>query len=170
MIVVERTFTVTAAPGAVLGYLQDFANAQEWDPSARRTSRVGSGPIAPGAHWRHIRKVYGVTAELTYTLIAAEPGRLVFHGRSEGATSTDLIVLYPVPGGTEVTYRMELELHGLAKLATPLLRGEFDRLAGVGVARVIAALDDLSRPAGVRRRVGPATPNRLPTPVEETGL
>ncbi|MEU4240934.1 SRPBCC family protein [Actinoplanes sp. NPDC026619] len=170
MIVVERTFTVTATPGAVLGYLQDFANAQEWDPSARRTSRVGSGPIAPGAHWRHIRKMWGVTTELTYTLIAAEPDRLIFHGRSESATCTDLVVLHPVPGGTEVTYRMELELHGLAQLATPLLRGEFEKLATGGVTAVTAALDDLSRPAGLRRRLGAATPNRLPTPAEETGI
>ncbi|WP_203821248.1 SRPBCC family protein [Paractinoplanes ferrugineus] len=170
MIVVERTFTVTAAPGPVLGYLQDFANAREWDPSARRTSRVDAGPIAPGAHWRHTRKVYGVTTELTYTLIAAEPNRLVFHGRSEGATCVDLVGLHHVPGGTEVTYRMEMELHGLAKLATPLLRGEFERLASSSVALVTAALDELSRPAGVRRRLGSATPNRLPTPAEETGL
>jgi carbon monoxide dehydrogenase subunit G len=170
MIVVERTFTVTAAPGAVLNYLQDFANAQEWDRSARRTSRVGAGPITPGAHWRHVRTVYGVTTELTYTLIAAEPGRLIFHGRSEGATSTDLVRLHPVPGGTEVTYRMELELHGLAKLATPLLRGEFERMAGDSVRTLSAALDDLSRPAGLRRRLGSAPPSRLPTPAEETGI
>ena len=170
MIVVERTFTVTAAPGAVLGYLQDFANAQEWDPSARRTSRVGAGPIAPGTRWRHVRKLYGVTAELVYTLIAAEPGRLVFHGRSEGATCTDVVLVHPVPGGTEVSYRMELEVHGLAKLATRVLRGEVERLASGSVSAVTAALDELSRPAGLRRRLGPATPNRLPTPAEETGL
>ncbi|GAA2626545.1 SRPBCC family protein [Paractinoplanes durhamensis] len=170
MIVVERTFTVTAAPVAVLAYLQDFANAQEWDPSARRTSRLGAGPIIPGTQWRHARKVHGVTAELTYTLIAAEPGRLVFQGRSEGATATDLVMIHPVPAGTEVTYRMELEMHGLAKLATRFLRGEFEKLATGCVTAVTAALDELSRPAGVRRRLGAATPSRLPTPAEETGI
>lgn len=166
MIVVERTFTVTAAPGTVLGYLQDFANAQEWDPTAWRTSRVGAGPITPGTHWRHVRKLYGVTAELIYTLIAAEPGRLVFHGRSEGATCVDTVQLHPVPGGTEVTYRVELEMHGLAKLATPFLRGEFEKFASVSVTAVTAALE----PAGARCRLGAATPSRLPTPAEETGL
>jgi carbon monoxide dehydrogenase subunit G len=160
MIVVERTFTVTAAPGAVLGYLQDFANAQEWDPSATHTSRVGAG------HWRHVRKLYGVTTELTYTLITAEPGRLVFHGRSENATCVETVVLHPLPGGTEVTYRIDLELHGLAKLATPILRGEFEKLATAGAAAVTAALE----PAAARRRLGAATPSRMPTPAEETGL
>jgi carbon monoxide dehydrogenase subunit G len=165
MIVVERTFAVTAAPAAVLGYLRDFANAQEWDSSARRTTRVGSGPIIPGAHWRHVRKLFGVTAELTYTLIAADPDRLVFHGRSEGATCVDTATIRPVAGGTEVTYRVELEMHGLAKLATPLVRVEVEKLATVAVATVITALVG---PTPARRRLGAATPSRLPTPAEET--
>jgi hypothetical protein len=165
MIVVERMFAVTAAPGAVLSYLQDFANAQEWDPSARATSRLGAGPIVPGAHWRHVRKLFGVTAELTYTLITAEPGRLVFHGRSEGATCLDTVTLATLPGGTQVTYRTEIEMHGLAKLATPMMRAEIEKLASGSVAAVIAALDGTA----VHRRFGAATPNRLTTPLEETG-
>jgi hypothetical protein len=165
MIVVERTFAVTAAPGAVLGYLQDFANAQEWDPSGVRTSRLGEGPIVPGTHWRHVRKVFGVTAELTYTLVSAEPSRLLFHGRSEGATCIDTVTLAALPGGTEVTYRAEIEMHGLAKLATPLLRTEFEKLASGSVTAVIAAVEGTS----VRSRFGAATPNRIATPLEETG-
>ena len=166
MIVVERSFAVTAAPGAVLGYLQDFANAQEWDRSGVRTSRLGAGPIVPGTHWRHVRKLYGVTAELTYTLISSDPGRLVFHGRSEGATCVDTVTLRPATGGTEVTYRTEIEMHGLAKLATPVMRAEIEKLASGSVAAVTAALDGTA----VHRRFGAATPNRLtPTPLEETG-
>jgi carbon monoxide dehydrogenase subunit G len=165
MIVVERTFAVTATPGVVLAYLRDFANAQEWDPSARATHRLGAGPIAPGAHWRHVRKVLGVTAELTYTLIVADPARLVFQGRSEGATCVDTIVLGPAAGGTRVTYRSEIEMHGLAKLATPLMRAEIEKLASGSVAAVTAALEGKA----VHRRFGAATPNRLTAPLEETG-
>jgi hypothetical protein len=166
MIVVERTFAVTAAPGVALGYLRDFANAQEWDRSGVRTSRLGAGPIVPGTRWRHVRKLYGVTAELTYTLISSNPGRLVFHGRSEGATCVETVLVRAVPGGSEVTYRAELEMHGLAKLATPLLRPELERLAGAGVAVVTAALDG----SAIRHRFGaPIAPNRLTAPLEETG-
>ncbi|HEX5201153.1 SRPBCC family protein [Paractinoplanes rhizophilus] len=165
MIVVERTFAVTAPPDAVLAYLRDFANAREWDPSARATHRLGAGPIVPGAHWRHVRKLLGVTAELTYTLIAADPGRLVFHARSEGATCVDTVTLGPVAGGTEVSYRSEIEMHGLAKLATPVIRAEIEKLASGSVAAVRAALEGTA----VHRRFGAATPNRLTTPVEETG-
>jgi polyketide cyclase/dehydrase/lipid transport protein len=180
MIVVERTFVVTAAPGAVLSYLQDFGNIQQWDPSAERTSRLGNGPVAPGSHWRHTRKFFGVTAELTYTLLEADPGRLVFHGRSEGATCIDTVTVRPVPGGTEIGYRVDLEMHGLAKLTTPLMKVELEKLATESVAAVTAALaGTATEPAG--RRLGPeftrggkpqmkpGKPNRLPTPAEETG-
>ena len=161
MIVVERTFAVTAAPEAVLAYLRDFANAADWDPSGVRTSRLGSGPVGPGTHWRHVRKVLGVTAELTYTLMAAEPGRLVFHGRSEGATCVDTVWLAALPRGTEVTYRLEVEMHGLAKLTTPIMRAEVEKLATASVTAVIAALEGTT----VRHRFGATTPNRL---AEET--
>jgi carbon monoxide dehydrogenase subunit G len=174
MIVVERTFAVTAAPGVVLGYLQDFANAREWDPSVEHTSQVGA------RQWRHTRRFFGVTAELTYTLVAAEPGCLVFHGRSEGATCTDSVVVRLLPGGgSEVTYRVELEMHGLAKLATPIMKAELEKLAGDSVTAMTAALDGMT---AVRRfRLGAeftrggkpqmkiSPPNRMPTPAEETG-
>jgi carbon monoxide dehydrogenase subunit G len=169
MIVVERTFAVTAAPGVVLAYLQDFANAQHWDPSAERTSRIDAGPPAPGAHWRHARKLFGVSTELTYTLLAAEPGRLVFHGRSEGATCTDTVTLRALPDGTEVTYRVELEVHGLAKLAAPLMKAELEKLATESVAAVTTTLSGTQPEVTHEHRLGAATPNRLPTPAEETG-
>ena len=89
MIVVERTFTVPAIPAAALGYLADFANTQEWDRAAQHTARIDAGPLVPGARWRQLRRIFGVTAELTYTLVEVAPGRLVFHGRNEGATCTE---------------------------------------------------------------------------------
>jgi carbon monoxide dehydrogenase subunit G len=161
MIVVERRFAVSATPGAVLGYLRDFGNARDWDPSARRTSRVDAGPVAPGAHWRHVRKFFGVTAELTYTLLASDADRLVLHGRSEGATCTDTVTVRSAPGGAEVHYRVELEMHGLAKLATPLMRGECEKLATESVAALTAAIEGVPR-----RRLGATAPARL---AEETG-
>ena len=170
MIVVERTFAVAAGPGSVLAYLRDFANAQEWDPSAERTSRLGAGPVGPGAHWKHVRKLFGVTAELTYTLVSAEPGRLVFHGRSEGATCTDTALVRAVPGGTEVTYRVELEMHGLAKLATPVLKAELEKMADESVTAVTAALTGAGPETATRWLPRGATaPTLMPSPAEETG-
>jgi hypothetical protein len=129
MIVIERTLAVTAAPAAVLDYLRDFANTQEWVVPAPRTSRTGDGPLVPGVTWRQSRRVLWFTTELTWTLIEVAPGRLLFHGRNEGATCADSVTVRPAGAGSEVTYRTDLELHGLAKLATPMLKAEFEKLA-----------------------------------------
>jgi carbon monoxide dehydrogenase subunit G len=150
MIVVERTLAVSAGPALVLGYLKDFANTQQWDPTAQRTTRNDAGPLAPGSTWHHACKIFGITAELTYTLITADPGRLVFHGRNEGATCTDTVLVRPTGSGTEVAYRVELELHGLAKLTTPFLKIEFEKLGTESVTRLTTALNELVTPAAER--------------------
>jgi hypothetical protein len=151
MIVVEHTFAVTAAPGPVLGYLTDFGNTARWDPAVERATRRETGPLTPGASWHQARRVFGVTAELTYTLITVAPDRLVLHGRNEGATCVDTVSVRPAGrGGTEVTYRVELELHGLAKLATPILKVEFQKRGAESAVRLTAALNALARATELR--------------------
>ena len=158
MIVVERTFTVETTPAAALDYLKDFGNTQEWDRAAQHTVRDGSGPLLPGATWRQARRILGITAELTWTLIEATAGHLVFHGRNEGATCTGTVLVRPVPGGTEVTYRVELEMHGVAQLATPVLKIEFEKLGTESAAGLRQALNRLSAPAWRPSAIPPPAP------------
>jgi carbon monoxide dehydrogenase subunit G len=146
-IVVARTVVVTAPVDVVLEFLRDFGNAGRWDPAARRTERTDTGPIGVGSTWRHEARVLGVRAELTYTLAAAEGGRLVFVGRNESATSTGTVTARPVEGGTEVTYHVDLEMHGLAKLATPLLRAEAEKLGDETAGRLTEVLNRLASAA-----------------------
>jgi carbon monoxide dehydrogenase subunit G len=147
MTIVTRTFAVSAAPGAVLAYLSDFGNTEEWDPATQSTTRVDGGPIVVGSSWRNRSKVLGVTAELTYTLTAVGGDTLVFIGRNEGATSIDTITVRSVAGGTEVTYHVELEMHGLAKLATPVMKIEFEKLGNETAARLTGILNRLTSAA-----------------------
>jgi len=128
MITVSRTFTVDAARDAVVDYLKDFGNAVDWDPGTQSCTRQDSGPIRVGATWHNVSKILGSTTELTYTLDRLEPDTIVLVGRNDKATSTDTITARAAAGGTEVTYRAELEMHGLAKLATPLMKLEFEKL------------------------------------------
>ena len=143
MIVVERTLAVTAAPGPVLGYLTDFGHTAEWNPAVQRADRTGTGPIVPGAGWHQVAKILGITTELSCTLVAAEPGRLLFHGRNEGATRTDTVTVRPTATGCEVTYRVEIEMHGLAKLAAPVVKMELEKLATASAAALTSALNRL---------------------------
>lgn len=147
MITISRTFTVAATVDAVLAYLKDFGNAGGGDAATRQTIRADDGPLGVGASWHNTSRIFGVTAELTYTLQAVGSDRLVFVGRSEGATSTDTITVCPTAVGSEVTYRVDLEMHGLAKLATPVMRIEFEKLGDETAARLTDALNRLTSAA-----------------------
>jgi len=146
-IVVARTFVVSAPAPVVLDYLADFGNTGEWDPATRRTTRNDSGPIVVGSSWHHESKVLGVSTALTYTLCEAEPDKLVFIGRNEGATSTDTITVRPVEDGAEVTYHVDLEMHGVAKLATPVMKVELEKLGSETAIRLTEVLNRLASQA-----------------------
>ena len=154
-IVVERHFTVAADPDVVLEYLSDLAHTEQWEPATRRTIRTGAGPIGVGATWHHVSKVLGVTTELTYTLTVREPGRVVFAGRNEGATSTATLTVRPVDGGAEVTWHLDLEMHGVAKLATPVVKIELERLGDEAATRLTGILNRLVSPAPPGTPTGP---------------
>jgi hypothetical protein len=130
MIVVERTLAVKVAPAVALGYLSDFGNTAAWDPAVRRTTRQGTGPIGPGSRWHQVCRILGITTQ-----------RLVFHGRNEGCTCVETVTVRPAGAGSAVTYRVELEMHGLAKLATPVIKVEFEKLGTAGAAALTEALD-----------------------------
>jgi carbon monoxide dehydrogenase subunit G len=139
-IVVERNFGVGAPAEAVLDYLRDFGNTTEWDPATRRISRVDDGPIKIGSSWHHESKVRGVTTDLTYALCEDQGGRLVFIGRNEGATATATVIVQAVAGGCAVTYHLDLERHGVAKLATPVMKIEYEKLGTETAQRLAEVL------------------------------
>ena len=126
---VQRIFTVTPPPAEVIDYLKDFANATEWDPGTRSCTQNGSGPVEVGTTWHNVSKVAGLTTELEYELTELTGQGLVFVGRNKGATSTDTISVLPSGGGSEITYRADLDMHGIAALAAPAMKLVFERLA-----------------------------------------
>jgi carbon monoxide dehydrogenase subunit G len=127
---VSRTFTVNLAPDAVIEYLKDFSHAEQWDPGTEKCTRNDSGPIAVGSNWHNVSKIFGVTTELTYTLRELEAHKIVLVGTNDKATSTDTITVTASGTGSELTYAAELDMKGLAKLATPAMKLVFEKLAG----------------------------------------
>jgi carbon monoxide dehydrogenase subunit G len=128
MTTVSRTFTVTPAPSAVIDYLKDFGNAEEWDPGTEKCTRIGQGPVEVGSRWRNESKIAGVSTELTYELTELTGERIVLVGKNETATSTDTITVRPHEDGSEVTYEAVIELSGAAKLASPLVKLVFEKI------------------------------------------
>ena len=143
---VERTFAVIPEPGSVLSYLQDFSNAEEWDPGTQRCVRMDSGPIGVGSTWHNTSKIMGLTTELEYTLEQTTPDQLVFVGTNAKATSTDTISVTPSGTGSRIRYRAELELHGAAKLISPGMKLVFEKVATATERQLTNVLNQLELP------------------------
>ena len=126
---VERTFTVTPPPTTVLEYLKDFSHTNEWDPGTDSTTRNGSGPIEVGSTWHNKSTIVGISTELEYTLTEATDDRLVFVGRNDTATTTDTITVVPEGSGSRLTYHVDLDMHGMAQLASPAIKLVFEKVA-----------------------------------------
>ena len=126
---VSRTFQVITPPAAVIAYLKDFSHAQEWDPGTQTCTRNGAGPIQVGTTWHNVSKIAGVKAELEYELTELTGERIVLVGTNRSATSTDTITVLPSGSGSEITYRADLAMHGVAALIAPAMKLIFERLA-----------------------------------------
>ena len=144
---VSRKFNVSPPPGVVVDYLKDFGNAEQWDPGTQSCERVDSGPVAEGAYWHNVSKIFGVTAELTYKLEELTDRKLVFVGENQSSTSVDKITVDAAGDGSEITYEAELEMHGLAKLLNPVMKLAFEKLAGDTEKQMTTVLNQLVKSA-----------------------
>ncbi|MFD4788770.1 SRPBCC family protein [Streptomyces sp. NPDC058459] len=125
MVHVRRSFTVPRPLPSVVDYLADFSHAVDWDPGTQECTRT-TGDGVPT--WHNVSEFRGRRTELDYRLEHRDENRLTFVGTNSTATSTDNLTFRPTPDGTEITYDAEIQFHGLARLADPFLRGEFERL------------------------------------------
>jgi carbon monoxide dehydrogenase subunit G len=125
---VQRTMTVRRPAEAVVDYLRDFSRTEQWDPGTVSCVREDDGPPREGARWHNVSQFRGRRTELTYRLTTSQDRRLVFTGENRTAETTDDLTFRTVDGGTEVTYRATIRFKGLAALAGPFLRKEFERL------------------------------------------
>ncbi|MGW1071146.1 SRPBCC family protein [Streptomyces aureus] len=142
MVEVERTLTLHHPLPDVVAYLADFSHAEEWDPGtvSCRPAKAGA-PVAEGDEWVNVSTFRGRRTELRYRLARLEERRLTFVGRNRTATSTDDLAFREENGATVLTYRARIEFHGLAKLASPFLRAEFEHLGDGVVSRMPRAVD-----------------------------
>src|SRR6478752_1392168 len=143
---VQRTFTVHRPIETVVAYLKDFAHAESWDPGTVTCTQTSPGEVRVGTTWRNVSKIRGRETELTYELTYADPQRLTFVGKNKTATSIDDMSFEPLGDQTSITYEATVTLNGLAKLAEPLMRREFKRLAQQTVDLMTKTLEALETP------------------------
>lgn len=105
--------------------------------------RRAAGPVEVGVTWHNVSEFRGRETELKYRLEILEPDHLTFIGRNKTATSTDDLTFSPAGTGTKITYNAQIEFHGLARLASPFLKSEFERLGDETEKQMTTVLNDL---------------------------
>jgi hypothetical protein len=141
---VSRTFTVSPPPELVVDYLKDFGHAEQWDPGTRTCERIDSGPVAEGAFWHTVSRIFGVTAELTYKLEELTDRRVVFLGENQLLRTVDTISVDAEGSGSVITYVAELEMHGTAMLLRPVMKLLFEKRTGDTEKRMASVLNQLA--------------------------
>jgi uncharacterized protein YndB with AHSA1/START domain len=143
VITIERTVRTDRPVEQVFRYLSDFTTTTEWDPGTVRTVRMeGDGGV--GTTYQNTSRFGGRETELTYRVRELVPNeRIVLVGENSTVRATDTMTFRTVPSGTEVTYRAEFRLKGIAALATPLLKGRFAALGDEAERGLRDALDRL---------------------------
>jgi carbon monoxide dehydrogenase subunit G len=145
MVDVSRTLTVPVPLPSAVDYLKDFAHAESWDPGTISCVQSTPGRVTVGTEWTNVSEFRGKETTLTYRLTTLEPKRLIFVGNNKTATSTDTLTFTEIDGGTSITYHAHVVFHGLARLADPFMKKEFDRLGDELITTMTRALTALPR-------------------------
>ncbi|MCX4782848.1 SRPBCC family protein [Streptomyces sp. NBC_01264] len=140
MITVERNVLVGIPLDELVAYLADFGHAQDWDPGTVRCVRIDEGPLRPGATWHNTSRFRGRTTHLVYRLESGESHQLVFTGANKTVEARDVMRFESRSAAvTRLTYTASLRFKGLARLAEPFLRSEFEVLADKVAERLPSA-------------------------------
>ncbi len=119
----SRSVTVDQPVDKVAAYLSDFTSTADWDPHTVSCRRLDDGPLGVGARFENVQRLAGHESTLVYEVTEYQPGRrIVLEGGNDTVRTRDEMTFTGTDAGaTTVTYRIELQLLGAAKLGELLL-------------------------------------------------
>ncbi|MGO9456615.1 MAG: SRPBCC family protein [Acidimicrobiales bacterium] len=143
MVTYSVHLTSPKPPEEVFGYLARFSTAAEWDPGVIAAAPLTAGAPRLGARYRLTVKAFGREVPLEYRITEFEPPRrVVLSAENTSLRSVDVVeVTAAEGGGSYLTYRATLTLHGAGLIFMPLLGVAFRRIgdrAAAGLRRALS--------------------------------
>jgi len=130
------TIDVERPAAEVFAYLEDFSNADEWDPGVAEARRLDDGPVTVGSRFELHLQVGSRTQRWVYTTSEHDaPTRVVFETSSKYAEGRDAIGVVP-RGDAACTIQWEATFGFtslLGRLVDPAFQLVFNRIAGKAV-------------------------------------
>ena len=145
MIKLQETASTSLSVADAFAHVGEFANIQEWDPGVISSTKTSDQPTAVGTVYALDVLNGGRKMAMQYRVTAFDADRrLVVEGSGGMVKAIDTIEFEPSPDGTKVTYKAELSLTGIARLAEPFMKGRFaeiGRSAGDGLRAWLKELE-----------------------------
>ncbi|MFG2226170.1 SRPBCC family protein [Streptomyces sp. NPDC048644] len=129
------------APAArIWDRLTDFDSYGQWNATHTAFPKGGPQPLEVGAGYEENMKLMGFPAEVTWTVRALEPGRLLDIG-GKGPMGVQLVMRYALtPDGEATTVRIDGEFTGAA---VSLMAGKLKDSAGTALDQSLRKLAGL---------------------------
>jgi uncharacterized protein YndB with AHSA1/START domain len=128
MVTNEKIITINRPIEEVFAYVGEAGNGPKWQSALVEAKRITKGPLGVGAQYSSVRNFMGRRMESVMQYTTYEPNqKIVFKTISGSSPFVQTFLFEPVPGGTRLTTRLELETPGLMGLAKPLIASGLKR-------------------------------------------
>lgn len=118
--VVQAEVDIARTPNDVFDYCSDPSNEPEWNPMMKRIVKLTDGPLAVGTRYE---TEFAQGPRMVMACVRYErPSEWSLTGKSRSLKAGGGGRVVPTAEGSRLVMWMELELAGLLKLGTPLLR------------------------------------------------
>jgi polyketide cyclase/dehydrase/lipid transport protein len=123
----ENTVAIIRPLKEVFAYLAGAENLPRWNYAIEQTRKITPGPVGVGTVYRQTRTIPSRSQEEFEIVVFQPPGQLALDGTFGPFRARTSYLLEPVPGGTGLTNRWDLEatsapLRLLAPVAIPRVK------------------------------------------------
>jgi len=143
----ESRITIASSVGDVWDYVCDVGRWPQWAPTVLECWVRGGGPLQPGSRVEQRAKDLGRTHPRSQEVTAVEAPRYVaFAGRMGTSASRWALELNPVDDRqTDAMMWVEVDLAGIMRAVTGLLKGSLQRVSDREMAAIKAAVEAATR-------------------------
>jgi hypothetical protein len=120
MAIYTTSIDSTLSSKDAFAYMAAFENVAQWDPGVVEAQRLTEGPIKLGTEFQVLGQMGKRRIPLTYEVTQFEEGsRLVLTASTSSLRSEDEIRVVANGTGSTVTYKANLSLQGVLRIANP---------------------------------------------------
>jgi uncharacterized protein YndB with AHSA1/START domain len=143
MATITETTTIRRNPEDVFAYLDDLARRPEWQLDVQRTTVLTPGPTRVGTEVEEVRQMGRRAGTVKWRVTSHEPPRRSTFETYESSMlkPSAVITVTPSGEGSVVTFAMDPNPTGMAKLTMPMINKQIRKNVITDLARLKSNLE-----------------------------